>query len=178
MGKRYQEDVLRKYPLSVIKAWHEGDKGLKRWIDFGFFNTIFVSEEGWVTVYYDVEEGEAFQQALKEKLNEDLFDNLCDHFFEIIRKAETVDSEEEIFELYIKIFPAFIIFDELSKYPEIGNDYMVRRLIRVRQTTQDFSFIENKLNQSGPKDYILHKGELYFIPFEQFLKENDIEIIK
>jgi len=172
------KDVVRECPLSIVKAWHEGDKGLKEWIDFGFFNTVFISEKGRVTVYYDIEEANVFQQILKEKLNEDLFDNLCEHFFEVIEKAKSVDSEDEIFELYIKLFPAFIIFDELSKYPELGNDYMIRRLIRVRQTTQDFSFIENKLNQSGPKDYIFHKGELHFISFEQFLKENGIEIEK
>lgn len=178
MSKKYEKDVVRKFPFSIIKAWHEGDKGLKRWIDFGFFNTIFVSESGWVTTYYDSEECDTFQEILKEKLNENLFDDLCDDFFELIGKAKTIDSEEECFELYIKMFPAFIIFDELSKYPELGNDYMIRRLIRVRQTVQDFSFIENKLNQSGPKDYIFYKGEIYEIPLEQFLKENDIEIIK
>lgn len=178
MVRRYTEDVLRNFPLPIIKAWHEGDKGLKKWIGFGFSNTIFVSENGWVTTYYDIEECEIFQQALTEKLNESLFNELCDDLFNLIEKAKAADLEEEIFELYVKMWPAFIIFDELSKYPELGTDDMIRRLVRIRKTIEDFSFIENKLNKSGPKDYIYHNGELYFMPLEKFIKENGFEIVK
>lgn len=178
MVRRYTEDVLRNFSLPIIRAWHEGDKGLKKWIGFGFSNTIFVSENGLVTTYYDLEECDVFQKALKERLNEDLFNELCDDLFNLIEKAKNSDLEEEIFELYKKMWPAFIIFDELSKYPELGTDGMIRRLVRIRKTIQDFSFIENKFEQSGPKDYIYHNGELYFVPFRQFIKENGFEIVK
>ena len=50
---------MRECSLFSIKAWYEGESTeLKKWIDFGFFNHIFVSKNGLVRLYYDVEEGE------------------------------------------------------------------------------------------------------------------------
>jgi|TARA_Y100000034_G_C6852173_1_gene386707 hypothetical protein len=57
---------------------------------------------------------------------------------------------------------------------------MIRRLLRIRKTTESFCYeLGNKINLENPfKDYVFFKGELYFIPFEEFIKEKEIEIIK
>ena len=116
---------------------------------------------------------------LDEKLTEELFNELCDYFFELIGQADNLNTKEEIFNISVKLWPAYTIFDELSKYPEFGNDSMVRRLIRIRTTTESFSYeLESKIKTEGPKDYIFYKGELYLTPFEDFCKEKNIEIIK
>jgi len=176
---RFKELVTRHVSLLDVKAWHEGEsKELKKWFGFGFFNHIFVSENGRVTVYYDTEELDKFDEIIREKLTEDLFNELCDYLFELIEKSKNAASDEEIFELYSKMWPAFTIFDELSKHPELGNEYMIRRLIRIRKTTEDFSFLENKLNHPEIKTYLFHKEEIFLIPFEQFIKEKGIEIVE
>jgi len=177
---KYKEDVTRESSLFDIKAWYEGESNeLEKWIGFGFFNHIFVSRGGNVTLYYNTEEGDRFHEVLNEKLTEDFFDKLCESFFELIEQKNNLNSEGEIFELYVRIWPALSIFDELSKYPEFGNEDMIRRLIRVRETTESFAYgLGNKINSKGPKDYIFYKGELYFMPFEDFCNEKGIEIIK
>lgn len=179
MGKLYRKDVTRELPLLSVKAWHEGDSNeLKKWIDFGFSNTIFVSQNGKVTIYYDDEECDAFWDALKEKFTEDLFNKLCEHFFNVIN-SEKSDSEDEIFEFLVKIGPASTLFDELSKYPEFGTDNMMRRLFRVRKTTQHFIYsVEKKIKNRELKNYIFHKGKLLFVPFEQFIKEKGIGFVE
>ena len=172
MGKLYKVDTTRELPFLAVKAWHEGDsKELKKWIDFGFFNHIFVSENGFVTTYYDAEEIEEYDKILDEKFTDDLFNELCDHFFDTL-KSENFNSDDEIFVFLTKIGPASTLFYDISNYPEFATDNMIRRLIRVRKTTESFVYdVIKNIKNKEPKDYIYHKGELHFIPFEQFLKE-------
>ena len=64
MEKKYKKDVTRTSTLLGLKAWYEGEsKELEKWIGFGFFNHIFVFERGNVTWYYNIEEGDKFQEA-------------------------------------------------------------------------------------------------------------------
>lgn len=181
MEKKYKEDVTRTSSLLGLKAWYEGEsKELEKWLGFGFFNHIFVSRNGLMTLYYDVEEAKKFDEILEEKLTEELFNELCEHFFELIKKGDDSNTNEEIYKLTVKLWPAYTIFDVLSKYPEFGNEDMIRRLIRIRETTESFAYeLESKINDENmPKDYIFYKGKLYFMPFEEFIKENGVEIIE
>jgi|TARA_Y100000310_G_scaffold315905_1_gene367031 hypothetical protein len=181
MSKKYRENVTREFSFFSIKAWHEGEsRELEKWIGFGFFNHIFVSKDGIVTLYYDVDEGDIFHKILEEKLTEELFNELCDYFFELIRQSNDLNSNEEIYSLSVKTWPALTIFDELSKYPEFGNNDMVRRLIRIRTTTESFAYeLEGKREkENSHKNYIFFQGKLYFNSFEDFIKEKEIEIIK
>ena len=179
MVKRFKEDVTRQSTFLGLKAWYEGEsKELEKWIGFGFFNHIFLFENGMLTLYYDIEEGDKFHEVLKEKLIEDFFDRLCEHFFNVINNSKN-NSNEEIFNVLIKLWPSFTIFDELSKYPELGNGYMLRRLERIRKTTERFSYeLEHKIKEEKAKNCVFFKGEIYEMPFEQFIKEKGFEIVK
>jgi hypothetical protein len=57
---------------------------------------------------------------------------------------------------------------------------MVRRLIRIRTTTESFAYeLEGKREkENSHKNYIFFQGKLYFNSFEDFIKEKEIEIIK
>ena len=158
--KKYREDVTRSSTLLGLRAWYEGEsKELEKWIGFGFFNHIFVFEKGMVTLYYNIEEGDKFQEVLEKKLTEVFFDDLCDYFFETMRENENPNTNENIFKILVKLWPAFSIFDELSKYPELGNNFMIRRLLRVRKTTEDFSYkIENMVEEDVVNYCILFQG--------------------
>ena len=177
---QFKEDVTRSSTFLGLKAWYEGEsKELEKWIGFGFFNHIFVFEKGNITLYYDVEEGDKFHEVLIERLTENFFNDLCDHFFKTMRENENLNTNENIFKILVKLWPAFTIFDELSKYPELGNDFMIRRLLRVRRTTEDFSYrIENMVEEDVAKDCILFQGGFYKISFEEFIENKNFEIIK
>lgn len=179
--KTYKRDMARECSLFSIKAWHEGESTeLKKWIGFGFFNHIFISKNGLVRLYYDIEEGEKFHEILTEKLNDNLFDALCDNLFSLIEKSKGLKSEEEIYNLIVKCWPSFTIFDEVSKYPEFVSDAMMRRLMRVRKSTESFSYeIENQIDTTKmPKDYLFFQGKIIEKPFEKFIEENKIFIEK
>lgn len=146
---------------------------------FWIFNHIFLFENGTLTLYYDVEEGDKFHEILGEKLTEEFFDNLCEHFFKFVEKSKTATSNDEIYYILVKLWPAFTIFDELSKYPEFGNDYMLRRIERIRKTTESFSYeLEHKIGEEKAKNCIFFRGEIYEMPLEQFIKEMGFEIVK
>ncbi len=178
---KYKKDVSRECSLFSVKAWYEGESiELEKWIGFGFFNHLFLSEEGIVTLYYDVEEGDLFQEVLNKKLNTSFFDELCDYFFELINQIDDAGSDEEIFGLSVKMWPILSIFDEISKYPELGNENIIRRLIRVRKSTESEHYrLEKKGNHKNlPLNYIFYKDKVYTLPFKEFIKENGIEIVK
>jgi len=171
---------LRRYcSLKDIQAWNEGEsKELKKWFGFGFFNHLFVSQDNIVRLYYNYEEGEKFWEALQKNLTEELFDNLCDSFFQLIEESKTTNLEEELFKITVKCWPILTVFDEISKYPELATEYMLRRLARIRNLTEAFSYeLSKRLNHENlPKDYILFKGNLLFKPFTDFIKENNVVI--
>jgi len=174
--KIYYEVVTRPYSLLDIRAWYEGEsEELKKRIGFGFYNTIFVSNNGNVTVYYDKEECNKWDEILEKNLTEDLFHELCNEFFALIRESAEIESEIKLFEIMIKSWPAQTIFDEISKYPEYANDNMLIRLVRVRKTTESFSYeLSKKLNHPPePEAYIFYKGDILTIPFNQFLQQNN-----
>ncbi len=175
----YIKYIERLCSLFDIKAWYEGEsKELEKWLGVGFYNTIFVSNDDIVTIYYDKDECDKFDEAMDKKLTENLFDKLCDIFFELIEEADNIESDEDIFKITVRCWPALTIFDEISKYPEWATDSMLRRLIRVRTTTEAFSYeLAGKVkNQSQIKDYIFFKGNVIIKPPQDFIKENNIII--
>lgn len=179
LKKTYCKALTRERSLFEIKAWHEGEsKELEKWLGFGFFNHLFVSKNRLVTLYYDLEEGEKFHKILKQKLTEELFDNLCDYFFDLIEKSENISTDEKIYDIMVKSTPTLAIFDEISKYQEFANDSMIKRLIRTRKATEHFSYdLAKKINHKPDlKDYIFFKGQLILKPFNDFKKENNIVI--
>ena len=179
-----EEKIYTKYlerPCSLFdtKAWYEGEsKELEKWFGVGFYNTIFVSNDNIVTIYYDKDECDKFDEAMDKKLTENLFNELCDFFFELIKEAGNIESDEDIFKITVKCWPAFTIFDEISKYPEWATDSMLRRLIRIRTTTETFSYeLAGKVKkQDQLKEYIFFKGNVIIKPLQEFIKENDIII--
>lgn len=179
MEKRYKKIITSiDYSLFDVKAWYLGElEELRKAIGFGFENTIFVSEDNVVSVYYDKEESEKFDEVLDKILTERFFNELCDDFTIIVEKFKPV-TDEEIFTFLVKVWPAFVIFEEISNYPEYTNDDMLRRLYRIRETTESYAYkiTENVKTEHFPRDYIFFKGKIYTIPFEQFTKENNIII--
>jgi len=183
MKTRYIEDVMRmSCSFFDIKAWYEGESNeLKNVLGFGFYNTIFAVEKGNVTLYYTEKECEEFYKILDKKLTEDFFNNLCDNFFKLMKKSEEILTNQEIFELIIKCWPALVIFEEISNYPGYASDSMLRRLIRVRKSTEAFSYDlakRLKLKFRTPKNYLFFRGKIINKTFEDFIKENNIEITK
>lgn len=179
MGRVYIKEIRKglHYSFFDVKAWYEGESDeLKRILGFGFYNTIFVVKNRNVEFYYDEEECDRFYEILDEKLEEDFFNNLCDGFFELIEASNDAETNAEIFEIMVKCWSALVIFNELSLYPEYGNDFMLRRLVRVRKTTEAFSYELSKrlnLKDETPESYLFFRGELIEKPFEKFLDEMD-----
>ena len=163
LPKEFVEEIIREEPLFSIKSWYEGEsKELEKWLGFGLYNTLFISRDDVVTFYYDSEEAEKFHEILKEKLTEEFFNELCEDFFELIESP--ANTNEDIYRLLVKCFPALMIFDQISKYPEITSDNIIRRLERVRKNTESFSYdLIKKVNLvNEPKNYIYFQGNLYF----------------
>ena len=112
--------------------WRLGEgRELKKWIGFGFYKTNFIINNGSVTAIYDHKEVEQFDKVLNEMLDEELFDRMCEEYFKIIYNYDGN---------MVKVWPILTIFDELSKFPEYGNDYMIRRLKRIRESTESFFY--------------------------------------
>ncbi len=179
--KKYKKALTRECSLFDVKAWYKGEsEELKKLAGIGYFNHLFVCKNGFMTLYYDLEEAEIFDEWFKEKFTEDFFNKVCDNFYELINSIEVVESDEEIFDLSVKMWPALFFFDELSKYPELGNSDMIRRLIRVRKTTETASYKLSKkvIFEDSPEEYIFFKGDIYFKDFDSFCKEQNIEIVK
>ena len=179
MGDEYKEDVTRMCSLFSVLAWHKGEsEELEKWVGAGFFKHLFVSKNGTVTLYYNVKEGDNFYEKLYEVLTEDFFDELCEYFFELVERKEDIKTDEEIFELIVMAWPAFTIFDELSKDLELGTNYMIRRLMKIRKTTEAFAYeVESKADTSYlPEDYIFFEGKLFYEKFDEFIKRRGIII--
>lgn len=173
MSKIYIKDVVRKLSLFDVKAWYEGEsKEFEKWTGSGFYNTIFNSENGMVEVYYDKEEVDKFEKVLNEKLDEEFFDEICDDFFQLIEDAKEAVEEMEIFDISIRAWPALIIFDEISKYPEWATESMLRRLVRIRNATESFHYdLSKKVDHSKfAKNYVFFQGKVFYLPFEKFLE--------
>jgi len=164
MTKSYTKDVTRIMSLFDVKTWHTGQsERLRELMGVGFFNHMFVSKNVVVTLYYDDNEREVFHKKLREILTEEFFNRLCEDFALLIEEANKVSSNEEIFELSSKMMPALMIFDEISNYPEIASEDILRRLERIRKSTEHVSYVLSKkaniINQ--PKNFILYHGEVF-----------------
>jgi len=80
----------------------------------------------------------------------------------------------------VAIWPALTIFHEISNYPGYANDSMLRRLIRLRKTTEDFSYRLSermKKNNIYPKSYIYFQGKVFEESLDTFIKKNNIKIV-
>lgn len=120
-----------------LESWRIGESDeLKKWIGFGFYRSKFTLKNKILTIEYDNKEIIEFEKALEEYLDEELFDKMCDRFFELIELSKTKDN----FEIEIKCMPILTIFDEISKYPEWANESMMRRLKRIRKSTHEFIY--------------------------------------
>ena len=178
----HKKSITRPGSLFDIESWYKGEsEELEKWIGMGFYNHLFNSRNNLVVLYYDLEEAKSFEQALDEKLTEELFDNLCDNFYGLIENSNEnpPNTEKDVFDLSVKIWPALTIFHEISNYPDWATESMLRRLIRIRATTEAFSYqLSKKIDHSKyPKDYVYFKGDHHQRPFEEFLKENNIKIV-
>ncbi len=177
--KLYKESVTRHCSLLDIQIWQRGEsEEFKRVTGMGFFNTIFVSENNMATVYYDREEIKKFEQMLEEKLTEEFFDELCDDYLGLIEIGRTIKTHEGITQVLIFTWPAMTIFDEISKYPEWVTETMIKRLKRIRDSTESFHYnLSKKLTKiESPKDYIFYQGKVYDMNFEDFKIEKGIVI--
>lgn len=165
LPKDYYKELTRiNEPLFSVKAWYEGESTeLKKLIGVGLFNTLFISSKNTIVIYYDCRESEIFHEKLKEILTEEFFDNLCENFFDLTEQADNCKTNEKVYNLLAKSFPILTIFDEISKYPEIASNHIIRRLERVRKTTEAFAYdIMKKVNLiNEPEDYIYLQGKLY-----------------
>ena len=103
----HKKYLVRECSLFDVRAQHEGESiEIKKWIGVGFFNHLFQSEKGLVTLYYNMDEANNFEKALDKKLTEEFFDKLCHNFFELIDQEKDADTDEKVFNLLVKIWPA------------------------------------------------------------------------
>jgi len=178
MEKRYVKDISRlDCSLFDVRVWYHGEgEELKKALGFGFFETIFLTENGKLTLYYNLEECNSYYQILDEKLDEDFFNELCDDFIELM-EFENAKSKQEVFFLLVKLWPALAIFHAVSNYPEYGNDSMLRRLNRIRKTTESFSYeLSSRVEHENLRNFVFYKGEVFEGPFDSFIKQNNIII--
>ena len=164
MTQKFVEEVTRMLNLFDARAWHHGQSAeLEKLIGVGFFNHMFVSKNGVVTLYYDAEEGDIFYEKLRQRLTDEFFDEVCDDFAELTTQIDNVNTNKEVFDLSAKMMPALLIFDEIDTCPEIASENILRRLMRIRTSTEALSYeLANKaVLKEQPKDFILFKGDLY-----------------
>ncbi|MEK6757613.1 MAG: hypothetical protein AABX88_00650 [Nanoarchaeota archaeon] len=167
LAKEYYHELTRiNKSLTSIKIWYAGEsKELKKIMGIGMYNTIFISLNNNVTFYYDSEEAEKFHNALKKTITDEFFNELCDRFFILISEIQKIKNKKEMFEALSKYFSILSIFDEISKYPEIASDYVIRRLFRVRKNTESqfYNFIKSLESSNEPENYIYYKNKTYTI---------------
>jgi len=105
-----------------IKAWAKAEENL------GLTKSIFILQKnGNLTQYYDYEEGEEFYKRLKAELKaKDYFNYICEKYFEALKDKDLV-----------KIFECLIVFNEIEEHPEIATEDILRRLLRVRESSHN-----------------------------------------
>ena len=106
-----------------------------------------------------------------------MFNDVCDSFAELTMLE--AESNDEIFELSVKLWPCMTILDMVSRYPEYGNDSMIRRLIRLRKSTESFSYdLVRNVEGDWPETYIFYQGEIVEKPLEEFMVEKGFGLIR
>ncbi len=152
-----------------VRMWHKGQTSeLKKVIGVGMDNSLFISENGTVTIYYEESEGQLVFDRINNLLTDDFFDILCENFYGLADKVDSTTKSKDLFELGIRMMPALIIFDEIDNCPEIASDYIRRRLMRIRTATQEKAYdlsdkVPASLIADFPKDYIFWKGKVYTV---------------
>lgn len=136
-----------------VKAWKEGSGDeLKRWFGVGLYKTKFIFEGSNVLSYNDIGECDELDKALNEKLNEELFDKMCNRYFELMKEAESTNNKKELYKITVKCWPMWIVFDILDNYPYFGTKEMLRRLMRIKTTWQDWGYkLAERLNDEIQK---------------------------
>ena len=177
--KIYCKSIQRPSSLTDIRAWHLGEsEELKKWLGSGFFNHIFISKKDSVILYYNFKEEEKVLDSIKQKLTSDFFNELCNSFFELIEQSEKTNSHEKLFNITVRCWPAWTIFDYISKFPEIASQDIIRRLIRIRKNTEEFPYrlSDRMKHETSPNYYLFYKGNIFSIPFNEFILKNNIII--
>lgn len=129
-----------------VKAWKQGSGDeLKKWLGVGMYKTKFVLKEGKVSSYNNLKECEELDKALNEKLTEELFNEMCEQYFKLIKESEDAKTTDEIHSIMVKCWPIWIVFDILDNYPYFGTDKMIRRALRIRTEHQGFYYKLSKL---------------------------------
>lgn len=162
MNNNYIYGTQRQGGLLDNKAWYKGESEyLKKLIGAGFYNSLYICEDGLVISYYLEDEIKKFDEAL-EQMSEAKFNNVCDDFMQLINKMSDCKTDKEKLELFSKMTPALTIFFEFDNCPEYMNEDMARRLMRVRTNTESkpYEFLKN-VGDNEPKDFILYKGKVY-----------------
>ena len=138
----FVKDITRmNLPFSNVKIWAKGEGDeLKKWMGFGFYNHLFISEDKNVTLYCDKKECDLFYEFLEKKLNGELFNNLCFEYFKLIDEAKEVCSDEELFFILVRLWPMLTIFQEVSLYPDLVSEEDLSRLIRIRKNTESLVY--------------------------------------
>ena len=134
-----------------IMAWADGERKI------GLNNSLFICNNGTVTQFVDLKEGEKFHDYVLS-MSDESFNELCESFFKTI--AEDIDDFEKLSNLHVIL----AVFDEMDNYGEKISEDKLRRLKRVRESTESLPY---KLKtKDGHKDFIIFKNKLY-------LPEND-----
>ncbi len=112
------------YSLDLVEFWAEAEENL------GLKNSMFFIDNGVVTQWYNVEEGEGFYLWIVNQLqNNNWFDEVVEKFFRAVNKKDKVG-----------IFEGLTVFDEIDNHPEIANEDVLRRLKRVRESTHEIIY--------------------------------------
>ena len=119
MVRYYELAVTRMYSAELVEAWAKGEANL------GLKDSFFVMKNGVVEQYINSDEGEKFHEDLKKKLTTEYFGEICDKFY------KAIDEDDKV-----KMFECLCVFGEIDEYPDIANPDILRRLMRVRQSTQ------------------------------------------
>ncbi len=132
-NKEYIEDYTNlNMSEDDVAIWKKGSgEELMKVIGEGLFDLKFERDGTKVTISYEKEEGEKVHEAIKDFLTDEHFDELCDNFVWLIMKKQELQAEMMV---------ALIIFDEIDNFPEIANDYIKRRLLRIRESTHEESY--------------------------------------
>lgn len=124
-----------------VKAWKEGEGDeLKKWLGVGLYKTKFIFNNGNVVSYNNIEECNELDNALDENLTEELFDAMCNNYFELIKEAENTEDKKVLYNIAVKCWAIQTVFDILDNYPIFGTDGMLRRLMRIRTNYQDWGY--------------------------------------
>ena len=125
-------------------------------------NHLFVGHNGSVTLYCDEKECMLFDDILEKIMTDDFFNQICHTYFSLIEHIKSC-SKEELHALLVEIWPILTIFQEVSQNPDLVSASDIRRLQRIRETTEKevydlFSLLEPV---EEPDYYYFFKGEMY-----------------